>query len=178
MVTVREAVPGDAGEIARTHIATWRAAYAHVFPPGYLASLDPADWAERRRKWLLKAPPSNRTYVAIDDDALVGHASSGAFRLPEGTTDPRIGEVYAINVVPARWSAGVGLALMRASVAHLTGIGFTEIRLWVLERNPRARRFYERFGFAADGHSDTYTVDPAGPDPGRATELRYTLHVR
>lgn len=33
------------------------------------------------------------------------------------------------------------------------------MRLWVLEENDRARRFYERMGLAPDGARDTFTPD-------------------
>jgi len=36
-------------------------------------------------------------------------------------------------------------------VAALRESGYREVILWVLEDNPRARRFYEREGWALDG---------------------------
>jgi RimJ/RimL family protein N-acetyltransferase len=41
--------------------------------------------------------------------------------------------------------------------------------LWVLKGNTRARRFYERQGFAADGAEEPFEVDGV-PVP----EVRYT----
>jgi RimJ/RimL family protein N-acetyltransferase len=52
--------------------------------------------------------------------------------------------------------------LARVSVA-----GYGCITLWVLEGNARARRFYERAGFAPDGASHGL------PDLGGVTEIRY-----
>ena len=40
-----------------------------------------------------------------------------------------------------------------AAAAALAALGFEDIFLWVLEENARARRFYERAGFAAAGES-------------------------
>ncbi len=45
MISVRPATVGDSDQIARAHIRTWQAAYAHVLPAAYLASFDPSVWA-------------------------------------------------------------------------------------------------------------------------------------
>ena len=45
--------------------------------------------------------------------------------------------------------------------------GYRCIMLWVLEDNARARRFYERAGFAPDGARHGL------PDLGGVTEIRY-----
>jgi hypothetical protein len=42
---------------------------------------------------------------------------------------------------------------MAETFARLRGEGFREAILWVLEDNPRTRRFYERAGWQADGGS-------------------------
>jgi ribosomal protein S18 acetylase RimI-like enzyme len=67
-------------------------------------------------------------------------------------------EVYAIYVLPEEFSTGMGRALMAAAVAELPGAA--EVGLWVLADNPRARRFYERFGFTLSGRSKTLPHPP------------------
>ena len=52
-------------------------------------------------------------------------------------------------------------------LARVSGAGYRCITLWVLEDNARARRFYERVGFAPDGASHRL------PDLGGVTEIRY-----
>ena len=49
------------------------------------------------------------------------------------------------------WGDGSGPALLAASLDALRASGFATASLWVLEDNPRARRFYEREGWAVDG---------------------------
>ncbi len=80
--------------------------------------------------------------------------------LPGGTS-----EVYAIYVHPDAWSTGAGRALMTEALVQL---GDVAVVLWVLEDNHRARRFYERAGFVADG-SRKHAEMPGGPIP----EVRY-----
>jgi GNAT superfamily N-acetyltransferase len=78
--------------------------------------------------------------------------------------------VYAIYVDPPSWGTGAGRALMDAAVAHLRGYGLTPVRLWALDGNERAARFYRRYGFVADGATGT---DPLGG--GEVPTIRFTL---
>jgi GNAT superfamily N-acetyltransferase len=162
----------DADAIAAVHVRTWQAAYAQALPASFLSSLDAGARAERWRATLKEARPANATFVAVDD-RVVGFASVGPDR-----ADATLGEVYAIYVDPSHWSTGAGLALMRRAVEHLEAAGFREIGLWVLEANPRARRFYERFGFVPDGSTKLDTIGGDRPDATVVVELRYALNSR
>ena len=146
-VAVRPARPEDAAAIAEVHVRTWQAAYEHVFGAERLATLD---LEGRRRRWqerLDASEPHLRRLVAEDEDGrLVGFATAGASRDTGGE-----GELYAIYVLPEAWGGGAGPALMRAALEALREEGFETATLWVLEDNPRARRFYEREGWSLDG---------------------------
>ncbi len=63
----------------------------------------------------------------------------------------------------------MGRALLLECVARCTAAGRPRMRLWAVEGNTRARRFYERFGFAPDGAVDPQTVEDV-PVP----EIRYS----
>ena len=76
-------------------------------------------------------------------------------------------ELYALYVHPDWWSTGTGRALMDRSLARVCAAGYMSITLWVLRDNARARRFYGRAGFAADGAR--HVLD----DLGGVTEIRY-----
>jgi RimJ/RimL family protein N-acetyltransferase len=175
MLRIRTANLDDSDQIARAHIRTWQAAYAHALPPAYLASFDPSEWAQRRRAQLASQTPPSECFVAEVEDAIVGHATVGPFRNLDGTPDGGVGEILAIYVVPEQWSAGVGAALMRAALDHLVGHGLSEVRLWVIADNPRARRFYERFGYIADGGSRMVPVGADYPDAAPIEHVRYSL---
>ena len=85
--------------------------------------------------------------MADVDGVPVGFAAVGLARHDQ----QRRGEVYAINVDPDWIGRGVGQPLFSAAVAALADFGFTEFVLWVVRENARARRFYERNGWVADG---------------------------
>ncbi|MGZ4292357.1 MAG: N-acetyltransferase family protein [Gaiellaceae bacterium] len=140
---VRLASPADALAVETIRVRGWRAAYRHVFPAGDLDEL-PID-AERWRKRFEVPPPGWTTFVCVDGGGIVGFASVGPSRDEDG-----LGELYAIYVEPDVWSTGAGRALMAAAEGQLTS-EYESALLWVLEENPRARRFYERAGWAPDG---------------------------
>jgi len=59
-----------------------------------------------------------------------------------------------IFVAPAARGRGVGTALLDAICAEARTRGYSEVRLDVIDSNPRARALYERCGFVAGKTSD------------------------
>jgi ribosomal protein S18 acetylase RimI-like enzyme len=82
-----------------------------------------------------------------------------------------VGELYALYVTPAWWSAGAGRALMDLVLASLEADGYRQVVLWVLADNARARRFYDRAGFAPDGGTNIIT------GLGGVLEVRYAREL-
>lgn len=146
-ITLRDAKPGDARFIAEVHVAAWRAAYGGLMPADFLAALSVED---RAGMWssLLSRPSPSRLAVSEIDGALTGFCSYGPTRDDE---PPDVAEIYALNVHPERWSQGAGRALCEHAYREAATRGHTLITLWVMSGNSRARRFYERLGYAADG---------------------------
>jgi GNAT superfamily N-acetyltransferase len=101
-------------------------------------------------RWLRERPPRFGTFVATREGEILGFASLGSTR--DGEDDPKVvGELYAIYVLPEAQGQGIGQALMVAALSRLRAEGFAEAILWVLEDNPRTRRYYELAGWHADG---------------------------
>ena len=178
MISVRPATLDDSERIADIHVRTWQAAYAGVMPQDFLDDLDIDARTAMWRRAIDGGTLPGAIFLAEVDSEVVGFIAVGRYRQSEGGPDPAVGEVFAIYVAAEHWSTRAGHALMRAAVDHFTDHGVAEIRLWVLADNPRARRFYERFGYVADG--ETRIEDIAADYPGArpVDELRYTLHVR
>jgi ribosomal protein S18 acetylase RimI-like enzyme len=125
-------------------------AYEHVFGAERLGALDLG--AREERWWQRLAEPESRhdaVFVAEDGGHVVGFASCG-----ESRDVPGEGELYAIYALPESWGSGAGPLLMAAIVAALRKSGFASASLWVLEDNPRARRFYEREGWSPAGRRE------------------------
>jgi ribosomal protein S18 acetylase RimI-like enzyme len=90
------------------------------------------------------------TLVAEVGGEVVGFVNVGAAREDDVAG---LGELFAIYVHPDAWGRGAGQALMTEALARLRAEGFGEAILWVLQDNPRTRRFYELAGWRADGTS-------------------------
>ena len=168
MLTIRPLTEADIEAVAAIHVRSWQAGYAGVIADDYLAGLDAAAIAERRRN--RPVPPGARTLVAADDAQVIGFVSFGPYQREDDTFDSETGQLYAIYVDPEHWGRGAGRELMSAARAGLAAAGFAGMRLWVLEENHRARRFYERAGLAPDGVRDTYTPHGSAQE---LPELRY-----
>ena len=140
---VRPARREDAAAIADVHVQTWQATYEHVFGAERVAGIGDgrrAQWEER----LAAPPPGRQVFVAEDGERVTGFVSIGDSR-----DEPGKGELFAIYVLPEAWGSGAGPALMASALEALSR--YSSATLWVLEDNPRARRFYEREGWIPDG---------------------------
>jgi ribosomal protein S18 acetylase RimI-like enzyme len=171
MTEIRPLAESDIDAVAEVHVRAWQSAYAGIVPAEVLDALDPAVFAERRRNRV--PPPGAQTLVADDAGTIVGFAAFGPCRLAEGI-DAAEGELYAIYVDPARQRTGAGRLLFTAAREGLARAGFPVMRLWVLEENHPARRFYEHLGMAPDGAREHYTP------PGSTVELpeiRYAVRL-
>jgi len=188
-------VPDDAEQVERLRVAGWQAAYRGILPDDYLDRMR-VD-GERRRLHMIEqaaaaqkaaareaatpeaamregaagrrtAPAVVVESVAVQANAIVGWVVGGRCRDAD-RPGPQHGEIYAIYVLPEWWGRGAGRLLMAHAIRALTEAGRSDITLWVLEANQRARRFYVAAGFSPDGSHQV--LDLGGP----VTEVRYRL---
>ena len=187
MVVIRSASTADAPQIAAVMRDSWFAAYEGIIARQVIDRVTAPDGGARVRQ-SFRTRPWQRMLAAVARHprpaagagavpGIVGYASFGPERDVLGTSWPyprtaagaegRVAELYALYVRPAWWSTGTGRALMDQVLAKASTAGYRCIALWVLEDNSRARRFYERAGFAPDGASHLLR------DLGGITEIRY-----
>ena len=153
---VREAGREDAEGFVRAHEASWDAVGLVEQRLGELVSFD-----QRLKMFeagVEKVSEDAGVWVAEREGAIVGLAVCRC--------DENAAELRDLYVVPEAWGSGVARAL------HETALDWMRPRageaiLWVGEGNARARRFYEREGWTADGET---RESPLGP-----RELRYRL---
>ncbi|MDQ0993924.1 GNAT family N-acetyltransferase [Streptomyces sp. V3I7] len=156
-VHIRAMTPADCDRVAEIRVAGWRSAYRGLMPQTYLDALDVAADAERRRSWFRDSRGDVVNLVAERDGALVGWAAHGPYR--DGEVRTADAELYALYVDRAHLGGGVGRALLERAVREASAAGRARMFLWVLQGNTRARRFYERAGFGADGAEEPFEVD-------------------
>ena len=157
----------------------WQVGYEGIVDAGFLAAMS-VDQNEERWREIIDAR-GEQIRVAIVDGRVVGFASGGPYRLESGddkTLDTTvfaepgtIGELYGFYVHPDSWGTGVANVLHDNVIEALRTAGWVRLKLWVLADNPRARRFHERQGWAADGASETLKI------PGAPIEVRYERAV-
>jgi len=173
MVRIRPMQDADVEAVVANHMEGWRVGYRGIIADEVLDGLEARSWITRYRDDLARRTAGEwlwQTLIAVDElDVPQGHVTFGPWReQPEGV-DPQIGEILSIYVHPSRYGQGFGAALMSAALAELPQ---REVRLWVLEGNARARRFYEKAGLRPDGVRDVWT--PRGTTY-RYPELRYSV---
>ena len=164
---IRSVTPRDAPAIASVHVASWRAAYAGIIPDAFLAKLSVEERTAAWRARLIEPP--HVTILAEEHGRALGFANFGPSRDPDAS--PHTGELYALYVLPDVWGRRVGRRLWQ-TVEERFSSARCEVTLWVLEENVRARRFYERLGFAPD--SAMKQCEFAGVV---LTELRYRIQL-
>jgi GNAT superfamily N-acetyltransferase len=163
-IDIREATAGDAEAIAAIHVPTWQAAYEGIVPAEFLRNLSVAARTEGWRKALEKG--RIRVLLAHAGNVPVGWIAFGACR--DADKDSQWAEVEAFYVLPAFWGQGVGKRLSDAARAVLGDAGYKSVALWVLAENHRAKAFYERVGFVADGAGKSIEIGGTS-----LSELRY-----
>ena len=168
-VVVRPATLSDIAALVVVRRRSWVAAYTGRMPQGVIDAMDVGEsWLTWTTTLRVPPLPSFRIAVAGGPGAVHGFSVVSACRHDDAADD--VGEVRLIYVDPSAWDRHVGAALMVNAVDTLRSLGFGELRLWTLRENERARAFYERFGWKADG--STQTIEhPAGS----YVEVRYRL---
>jgi GNAT superfamily N-acetyltransferase len=160
-VVVRDACADDAERFVRAYEESWDAGLAEI-AGARLETLVPFETrVESFRAGVAGAGPDARILVAERGGEIVGMATCRC----EGATS----ELRALYVVPAAWGSGVAMPLMKAALTAMRERGATEAFLWVVEANARARRFYEREGWTADGTTRATELGPG--------EVRYVIEL-
>jgi GNAT superfamily N-acetyltransferase len=163
-VSVRPAVPADAGDVARVQETAWRAMAAAALPAAVLDSWDTAAATESWRAAITSPPtPGHGVLVAVDDGQVIGFAAYGPAELgredrphPAGPTTE-----IAVLLVEPRWGRrGHGSRLL-AAVADLTrSTGTARLQTWVADADAVTGRFLESAGWDRDGW--VRTLDAGG----------------
>jgi ribosomal protein S18 acetylase RimI-like enzyme len=145
-ISLRDAVFGDAEAIATVHVASWQTAYRGIISD---AELDSLSVPERAGQWRERLAAGVEVVVALRDEQVVGFC---ALRRVAG--EPV--EIGALYLDPALLRRGIGSRLMEEMLTRLRAAHESEVTLWVLTGNARARAFYARHGFVATGSSEQW----------------------
>lgn len=153
----------DRSEISNIYEQSWKFAYRNIIPQEYLDSIPTGKWAEKLDN------PNRYSLIAIENGKIIGTVSFGKSRFNDFVD---YGEIISIYFLPKYMGKGYGKILMKSAVEELLRLGYHDIFFWVLEKNTRARRFYEKFGFTV---SENFLDDNIG---GKyLKEIQYFYHI-
>ncbi|MBA4861942.1 GNAT family N-acetyltransferase [Streptomyces sp. PSKA54] len=169
-VRIREMTDSDCEAVAEIRVRGWQTAYAGLVPQAYLDAMSVEGETVLRRRTLAKTAGAVVNLVAERGGKVVGWACHGPSRDGEATTADA--ELHALYVHPSQLSTGVGRALIQHCMTRCRASGHAGLRLWALEGNARARRFYERAGLAPDGAREPFEADGV-----QVPEVRYSTRL-
>lgn len=124
---------------AYVHWKAWHEAYSGLVSRTYLDALTLEKCEALAHRW------TDGILVAEQAESVIGFVGYGN----RGEEAPGTGEIFALYILSEYYGTGVAQQLMDAALERLKD--YPKICLWVLKENKRAIRFYEKYGFAADG---------------------------
>lgn len=153
-IFVRYASPELYPELGRIMAVSFRSAFG-----GFISqeTLDRCAVAENCAGLLASLPREMTTLTGWLDGKLMGLLVFSQH--PEGRT-----EIEAIHSLPESWGTGLGAAMLEFALDETNAEKVAG--LWAFDKNARARRFYEKHGFAFTGETRISEFDGA-------VEVRY-----
>jgi GNAT superfamily N-acetyltransferase len=146
-ISMRYAIAEDSELLGAIYTEAYSSAYRDFIPKGYLAKVTPQGMRDSFHKIIIKNP--NRVALIYKDNEAVGLACIGKYRKKD--LDDTWGEIMRIYLLPSFTGKGIGTEVMNWCLNELKALGYKKICLWVFEKNIKGRKFYEKFGFSADG---------------------------
>ncbi len=158
-IAVRPAVRTESEILLAIQRSACVAAFAHIFPP----ELYPFPDDVVRGAWREALDdPGVEAYIAEVGGEPVGSVSVG---------DEFLRTLY---VVQSHWRTGVGTALHDFALERLRAHGLAVAKLWTLEENWPARRYYEKRGWRLNGETRVVPFPPNPIDVGYSLDLTST----
>ena len=160
-VEYRNATVSHARELAELGAATFTDTFGHLYQPGDLAIFLQNHSVEAWEKEL--SDPAFEVRVAEKDGRMVGYAKIGPPHLP---FEPRgeAAELRQLYVIEEMKGQGVAHALIDWVIDQARRRRADHLYLSVFTENHRARRFYEKLGFEAEGTYHFMVGDHADED--------------
>ena len=147
-VAYRDATVSDAAQLSELGAQTFTDTFGHLYQPDDLAVFLKNHSVEAWEKELRDS--AFAVHVAEFDGQMVGYAKLGPPHLP---FEPRgeAAELRQLYVIEEVKGQGVAHALMDWVIDQARDRGADHLYLSVFTENHRARRFYEKLGFEAEG---------------------------
>lgn len=139
----------DAAAIAHILVKSWQVAYRGIMPDELL---DNMSVKQREEGWRKHLKSSSETYLLRSPSTAIGVIEVSDFRDTIAEFSGW-GEIPVIYLLPEYYGLGLGGELMQFALALLAGRGRENVGIWVLDKNTRAKGFYQKHGFVRSKHS-------------------------
>lgn len=143
---IRLATTDDAKYCADIHTRSWSFTYSNIVSREIIDEHN-ARWDMIWNKMLSNNNESH--YVIKLDNIIIGFITIAVCR--DEDLKKCFYEIIALYLDPEYIGMGYGKSAMDWIKKEIKNRGYDKIALWVLEENKRARIFYEKSGFVADG---------------------------
>lgn len=159
-ITVRKADGSDAAALAEILVKSFRAAFGEIISQ---ETIERCSNEENCRNMFAAICASGRGQFYL---AELEGKPCGEIYWCDSEELENAAEIVAVHSLPETWGTGVGKAMLGAALDGIKAAGKESVYLWAFKDNKRARRFYEKNGFAADGAERVSQFDGA-------VEVRY-----
>lgn len=167
-------------DMSLLHALGWRAAYRDSIPADYMArEITDGRWTAVFQKNYQEG--KYHGLLLYRGDVPLCCATYGPARVEDAAGDticqfssPDLaswGELVSLYGHPEYWGQGYGSKVLEEVLTRMRAADRPGCFLYVLRENDRARRFYEKHGFAWDGHSQAVTLAADTV----LTDLRYSI---
>jgi diamine N-acetyltransferase len=147
---LRLAGPGDAAALAELMERTFRHTFGAFNSDAEMAAHCQGNYGEAIQRREIDDPDVT-TFVCATGDALVAFAQVRQGKRPPEVTGAKPVEVHRIYVDARFHGKGMAHVLMEACLDEATRREADAVWLGVWENNPKATRFYEKYGFETVG---------------------------
>ena len=140
---VRLAQASDCSAISSAYLSSWRAGYQGLLSQD---ELETQAQARNGRDWAAMLIHDDRVVFVAEDDGgeIVG------VECEHRPAPGRLPWLQMLYVVPSAWGTGAAVELLRTALEAVHEAGHRSVWLQVVDRQARARRFYEREGFVLE----------------------------
>lgn len=134
---------GDESRFAYIQVESWRAAYGNIISREALSKYLDMEYVTSIYKKVLENKKGNGYIMQAEGaDHCIAYWDK-ARNCPE----PGIAELICIHSLQTNWRKGLGSKMMEKICTDMADQGYSQVILWVFEKNIRARKFYEANGF-------------------------------
>lgn len=151
-ITIRKVRIGDEKDLAYIQTESWKKAFSDILSKENLKKYTNVKNAEKMYGELLKNDIGNGIILLVDD---IPHCIAYWDKARDEYMSD-FAELICIHSLQDKWGKGYGSMAMEYILNEIQSAGYSKIMLWVFEKNTRARKFYEKYGFVLTDRCHDY----------------------